>query len=146
MYIVSACLAGVNCRYNGSNTGHEEIKRLVEEGKAIPLCPEVMAGLPTPRKCSEMVTIDGEGRVLTEDGEDITVAFQEGARKTWEIARLLDVTKAILQTRSPSCGYGRIYDGTFTGQLVKGKGITASLLEEKGIRIYTEDNFQEEEW
>ncbi len=146
MYLVSACLAGINCRYNGSNSGHEAIKKLVEDGKAIPVCPEVLAGLPTPRKSCEMVMVDGEKKILTDDGEDITEAFIKGAEKTWKIAEILDVERAILQTRSPSCGYGIVYDGTFTGNLVEGNGFTAALLEEKGIKVYTENNFQEEDW
>lgn len=86
-------------------------------------------------------------KILTDDGEDITEAFIKGAEKTWKIAEILDVERAILQTRSPSCGYGIVYDGTFTGNLVEGNGFTAALLEEKkGIKVYTENNFQEEDW
>lgn len=146
MYLVSSCLAGINCRYNGSNSVDEDIKKLVEEGKAIPVCPEVFSGLKIPRQCCEIVICNGEKKVLTEDGKDLTKEFLEGAKKTLDIAKILNVEKAILQSRSPSCGYGTIYDGTFTGNLIEGYGFTAKLLEKEGIKIYTENNFKEEKW
>lgn len=146
MVLVSACLAGINCRYNGSNSGHQQIKQLVEDGKAIPVCPEVLAGLTIPRKCCEMIKVDGKIRILTEDGEDLTDAFIKGAEKTWEMAKVLEIERAILQTRSPSCGYGIVYDGTFSGHLIEGNGFTAALLAQKGIQVYTELNFEDVTW
>ncbi|TAJ14134.1 DUF523 domain-containing protein [Marinilabiliaceae bacterium JC017] len=144
LILVSACLAGVNCRYNGGNSKIEEIAQLVNSGKAIPVCPEVLGGLETPRACSEII-LDQEGlKVMSNQGEDLTHAFKEGARKTLEVVKALDINTAILQSRSPSCGFGKIYDGTFTGKMKKGNGFTAELLSQHGIEIYTDENFGEE--
>lgn len=144
LILVSACLAGVNCRYNGGNSKIEEIAQMVHSGKAIAVCPEVLGGLETPRACSEIIS-DREGlKVVSDQGANITHAFKEGARKTLELVKVLDINTAILQSRSPSCGFGKIYDGTFTGQLKKGNGFTAELLAQHGIEIYTDENFGEE--
>ena len=137
MYLVSACLLGVNCRYNGSGTREEALEKLFRRGEVLPLCPEVLGGLPTPRECCEIQVFQGEPRVLGRSGEDYTGAFREGARKTLEICRICGITQAILQPRSPSCGCGTIYDGTFSGSLVVGMGITAALLQKEGIRVHS---------
>lgn len=139
MYLVSACLAGVNCRYNGSNSTDPFIEKLVKEGKAIAICPEQLAGLPTPRACCEIV-IDNNGtkKIMSKDGQDFTKEFIDGAEKTLAIAKIINAEKAILQSRSPSCGYSLIYDGTFSGNLKEGIGFTAELLVENGIKVYTE--------
>lgn len=139
MYLVSACLAGVNCRYNGTNSVDPFIEKLVKEGKALPVCPEQLAGLPTPRACCEIV-IDhiGTRKILTKDGQDFTKEFLEGAEKTLAIAKIINAKKAVLQSRSPSCGYSLIYDGTFSGNLKEGIGFTAELLVQNGIKVYTE--------
>lgn len=139
MYLVSACLAGINCRYNGGHTAMKEIVALVKEGQAIPICPEVIGGLPTPRPCAEMTEV---GNVVNSEGEDVTPYFKKGAEKTLEIAKILGITEAILKSRSPSCGYGQVYDGSFAGQLKAGNGITAELLSKHGIKLYTEETFQ----
>ncbi|MCY6355386.1 DUF523 domain-containing protein [Clostridium sp. ZS2-4] len=141
MYLVSACLAGVNCRYNGENSAHETICELVKQGKAIPICPEQLAGLPTPRACCEII-IDKSGnkKIVSKDGQDFTKKFIEGSEKTLEIAKIIGVEKAILQSRSPSCGYGSIYDGTFSGELKEGTGFTAELLTKNGIEVYIEND------
>lgn len=140
MYLVSSCLAGVNCRYNGSNTENKIIVELVKRGLAIPVCPEQLGGLPTPRACCEIVISEnGEMKIISQDGQDVTKEYIEGARKTLEIAKVIGIKKAILQSRSPSCGCGMIYDGSFQGKLKKGNGVTAELLLSNGIDVITEN-------
>ncbi|TCK93233.1 uncharacterized protein YbbK (DUF523 family) [Natranaerovirga hydrolytica] len=141
MYLVSACLAGINCRYNGSHTKNDYVLKLVKEGKAIPICPEVIAGLKTPRTPCEIV-IDGHNnkKVVDKEGNDFTKEFYDGAYKTLEVAKTLNVKEVILQSKSPSCGYGWIYDGTFTNNLIKSNGLTAQLLLDNGIKVFTEKN------
>lgn len=137
MYLVSACLAGINCKYSGSNNEDKMIVDLVKQGKAIPICPEQLGGLPTPRPSCEIVIQDGVMKVLTKEGQDCTGEFTEGAEKTLAIAQIIGADIAILQPRSPSCGCGQIYDGTFTGRLIEGDGLTAELLMENGIKVYS---------
>ena len=141
MYIISACLAGVNCKYNGENNKNNKILKLVQEGKAILVCPEQLGGLSTPRLPSEIVVKDGKKKVLANDGTDVTENFLKGADETLKIAKMVGISKAILKARSPSCGYGEIYDGTFSGTTKRGNGITAELLKENGIKLYTEEEF-----
>ncbi len=141
MYIVSACLAGVNCRYDGRSNKNEKVLNLVKEGKAIIVCPEVLGGLLTPRVPCEIVIKDGEIRVVNKDGKDCTKEFKLGAEKTLEIAKIVGADKAILKAKSPSCGKGRIYDGTFSNKLICGNGITANLLMNNGIQVNTEEDF-----
>ena len=117
MILVSACLAGCNCRYNGKNNNIDYIQELVKENKAITVCPEVLGGLTTPRQPAEIQVINGELNVINKVGEDVTNEFLKGAEKTLEIARDLMPSKIILKSISPSCGFGYIYDGTFTGTL-----------------------------
>jgi len=142
--MVSSCLAGINCRYDGGNNRVEEIAKMVAEGKAIPVCPEVFGGLPIPRGCCEIVVDEkGERRIKTKDGNDYTKEFEDGARKTLEIARVLDIDTAILQQRSPSCGYGKIYDGSFSGKLIEGNGFATDLFSANGIKVYNDQNYKE---
>ncbi|MEG0152878.1 MAG: DUF523 domain-containing protein [Niameybacter sp.] len=139
MYIVSACLAGVKCRYDGRDNTCEKVVKLVEEGKAISVCPEVFGELPIPRKPCEIVKdADGLEKVLSETGEEYTSEFIIGAEKTLEIARVLNAQVAILKAKSPSCGCGKIYDGNFNGTLVDGDGLTTRLLKKNNIKVYTE--------
>ena len=141
MYLVSSCLAGVNCRYNGSNSENKFILQLVKEGKAIALCPEQLAGLPTPRpSCEIIIDESGNKKVVSKDGQDFTKEFTEGAEKTLAIAKITGIKKAILQSKSPSCGYGFIYDGNFSGNLIKGNGLTTEILINNGIKVYTEND------
>jgi len=143
MYIVSACLVGVNCKYSGGHNLDPRIKKLVEEGKAIPVCPEQLGGLATPRPPAEIKDGDGssvlkgEARVINADGRDVTETFIKGARETLKLAQLVKADKAILKAKSPSCGCGVIYDGTFTGKLIKGNGVAAQLLLDNGIAVET---------
>lgn len=132
MYLVSACLAGFRCRYDGKITVDETIAELVREGKALPVCPEMLGGLPCPRIPCERVP---DGRVMAFDGTDKTEAFASGAAEVLRLARLYGCDKAILKARSPSCGKGKIYDGTFSGKLTDGDGVTAELLEHNGISV-----------
>lgn len=139
VYLISSCLVGINCKYNGSNTCNEKLHTLMLSGQAIPVCPEVLGGLSIPREPCEIV---GE-KVAGKSGQDYTRQFQDGADKTLQICRTLGISIAILQSRSPSCGYGKIYDGTFSGSFVEGNGITADLLSKNGILVYTESNWNE---
>ena len=142
MYIVSACLAGVKCRYDGKDNTNEEVKALLEQGKAVLVCPEVFGGLPIPRKPCEIVKDEeGEESVISVEGVDCTEAFKIGAQKTLEMAKILGAKEAILKAKSPSCGCGKIYDGHFNRTLIEGDGLTAKLLKENGIKVYTEEDF-----
>ncbi len=136
MIIVSACLAGQPCRYDGNSNEMPWVKALVNKGKAHLVCPEQLGGLPTPRKPCE---ITNNLRIKSIDGEDYTTHFQDGAQKTLQIAKAIGATKAILKGKSPSCGRGRIYSGNFDKVLVDGNGLTAEILMGEGITVYNED-------
>lgn len=129
--LVSACLLGIDCKYNGKNNKNEQVLELLKDYDLIPVCPEIMGGLKTPRTPAEIK----ENKVITKDGKNVTKQYQKGAEETLKIAKLYNCQTAILKEKSPSCGCGRVYDGTFTGTLVDGDGITARLLKEHGIRI-----------
>ena len=131
MMIVSACLAGFPCRYDGKAKPCAEAVELVRAGKAIPVCPEQLGGLPTPRPPCEIRS----GRVIDTSGADRTESFHRGAQAVLTLAQTYGATQALLQNRSPSCGTGRIYDGTFSKTLTAGDGITARLLKENGIQV-----------
>jgi uncharacterized protein YbbK (DUF523 family) len=137
MIIVSACLAGYRCRYDGKIVPDEEIVALMKRGEAIPVCPEMMGGLPCPRVPAER-TADGT-RVIAKDGRDLTDAYRRGAEETLRMARLYGCDRAVLKARSPSCGYGQIYDGSFSGTLREGSGVAAELLAENGITVTLKD-------
>jgi uncharacterized protein YbbK (DUF523 family) len=145
MLLVSACLAGINCRYSGNSCEDPAIAELVRQGKAIAICPEMMGGLGTPRPSCEIINVPDKGhRVISRDGRDFTAEFNKGAKKTLAVAKAIDCSKAILKSRSPSCGFGLIYDGSFTGKLVSGNGIAADLLVSHGIKVYTENDFHQD--
>ena len=137
-YIVSACLAGINCRYDGKSKENEIVNKLIEEGRAIPMCPEQLGGLPTPRVPSECKKEETEIKVYSKEGKDVTENFYRGAEQVLEFAKKHNIKKAILQQKSPSCGT-RTYDGSFTGTLADYSGITAKLLMENGIEIISSD-------
>lgn len=137
MILVSACLCGVNCKYNGENNLNEEMLELLKKGEALLICPEQMGGLETPRRPSEIRIINGETKVFMDDGRDVTDNYKKGAEEVLRLAKELNINKAILRKKSPSCGCGEIYDGTFTGTLTKGNGITAALLLDNGIEVET---------
>ena len=129
--LVSACLLGINCRYNGSAKTTDRVLALRERHTLIPFCPETYGGLPTPREPSEI----REGRVYSKSGADVTGEFELGALEALKAARLLGCTLAILQDKSPSCGVGVVHNGLFDGGLVEGDGVAAMLLREGGIRV-----------
>lgn len=132
--LVSACLLGVHCRYDGKGVMQEELERLSKKHNLIPVCPEIYGGLATPRNPAER---RGE-RIITKDGEDVTEQYTRGAEEILRLCKFYDCHYAILKERSPSCGYGRIYDGTFSGTLTEGNGVTAQLLAEHGVVILGE--------
>lgn len=131
MVAVSKCLLGINCKYNGGSNYNEKLMNYLKDKDFLAICPEVSGGLSTPRISCEIV---GE-RIINKEGKDCTKEYYCGAEKALKLCKACGVTEAILQTRSPSCGSGIIYDGTFTGNKVKGDGITAKLLKENGIRV-----------
>ena len=137
--LISACLLGRNCKYNGGNNYTPLAERLKARYDLVPVCPEVLGGLPIPHEPSERV---GD-RVLSRLGEDVTAAFRLGAEKTLEIARRRGARLAVLKERSPSCGWGAVYDGTFTGTVVPGNGVAAELLARGGVSIYGESRIRE---
>lgn len=143
MILISACLAGVNCKYSGDNNYNEKVANLLKRGDAILICPEQMGGLPTPRLGAEIVEKDGKRYVYMKDGTDVTEQFERGANEVLEIAKKINATKAILKSRSPSCGVDIIYDGTFTKTKIDGDGVTAKLLRENGIEVISSDDFIE---
>jgi len=139
MYIISACLLGVNCKYDGGNNESSHVVDFVKDHSYAPVCPEESM-LPAPRPPAEITC----GRAVDKTGKDITKELIEGAMKSWEQAQNAadgfkeQIEGAILKANSPSCGSGKIYDGTFTGNLVDGDGFFAGLLKEKGIKVTTE--------
>lgn len=137
--LISACLVGENVKYNGKNNFHETAKKLVDDGLAVSVCPEVLGGLSIPRVPSEII---GDN-VFTENGDDVTNEFMSGAQKTLEIALKHECDLAILQSRSPSCGSKVIYDGSFSRKLIEGQGVTTKLLREHGIRVVTLEEYIE---
>lgn len=137
--LVSACLLGVPCRYDGQSKAHPLARALCEKHHVVPVCGEIFGGLPTPRPPAE---IQGD-RVVTRDGRDVTEAYRRGAEAVLELARLTGAQAAVLKERSPSCGSGEIYDGTFTGTVVEGWGVTAELLRREGIPVLGESRMGE---
>ena len=129
--MVSACLLGENCKYNGGNNYSEKAAQFLRGHEIIPVCPEVLGGLPTPRVPAEIV----DGVVRTKDGREVDGEFRQGAALALEIARREGAEVAVLQPRSPSCGVRQVYDGTFSGRKVEGMGVFARLLAEEGFRV-----------
>lgn len=134
--IVSACMAGINCKYDGLNNKSHKIMKLLDDDKIVLICPEELGGMSTPRIASEIVN----DKVLSKNGVDVTNEFNKGAIEALKIAKSVNADTAILQQRSPSCGSMQIYDGSFTDKLVVGKGITTRLFEENGIKVLTIDD------
>ncbi len=138
--LVSHCFLGEPCRYDGASRLDRQIIELHRAGhNLIPVCPELLGGLDVPRAPAE---IQADGRVLTEDGEDVTTAYRAGAERVLEIARENNCTVAILKARSPSCGSGEIYDGTFRHTLRSGWGVTARLLADAGLTVMSEETLE----
>lgn len=141
--LVSACLLGVNCKYSGGSNKNEKLMEYIKAAAFIPVCPEQLGGLTTPRLPAEIIEAADKTKVVNSEGKDVTLQFETGAEETLKIAKLYDCKYAILKEKSPSCGSIHIYDGSFQGKLKEGKGITAALLEKNGIKVYNEDNFEE---
>ena len=132
--LVSACLLGINCKYDGTNNKNDKVLEYLKDKEVIPICPEIMGGLSTPRVPSEIK----DNKVITKDNVDVTDNFLKGANEVLYLAKLLNVKKALLKAKSPSCGIGEIYDGTFTHTKIEGDGITTRLLKENNIEVITE--------
>ena len=139
-YLMSACLCGFHCRYDGNEKQNDRCKALYEKGKAVLICPEVMGGLTTPRLPSEL----HGNQVVQNNGVDVSEQFHRGAKQALQIAKSLQITKAILKDGSPSCGSSIIYDGSFTGQTIAGEGVCAKLLREHGIQVINENEVPSE--
>ncbi|MBQ3171087.1 MAG: DUF523 domain-containing protein [Mailhella sp.] len=136
-FVVSACLAGLHCRYDGRTNHKPEVAELVASGLAVPVCPEELGGLPTPRDPSER----RGSAVVSCAGRDVSAEFAAGAEAALYIAEEYGCSAAILKARSPSCGCGRIYDGTFSRTLIPGNGLFADLLLKKGFEVFTEETW-----
>lgn len=144
MILVSACLLGINCKYNGDNNKDLKVLEYLKDKEFIIVCPEQLGGMSTPRDPSEIIRLDGdavingETSVITNKRLDVTKKFKLGANETLKIAKLYNCTEAILKEGSPSCGSNYIYDGTFTGKKRDGIGVTTSLLKQNGIKVISE--------
>jgi len=140
MFIVSACLVGINCKYNGDNNTQESIIEYLKDKNYVPICPEQLGGLTTPRNPVEII---GD-QFLDNEGTDYTKQFEKGAKESLKIVKLMKtIDGIILKEGSPSCGVNKIYDGTFTNQKIKGTGCTAKLLKEEGYTVFSEKELLE---
>ena len=137
--VVSACLLGRNCKYNGKNNRNERVLSAIEGHNILPVCPEVTGGLPTPRKPSEL----RNGCAVNNAGEDVDRFFKGGVKKTMEVLKGISIDCAVLQSRSPSCGVKQIYDGTFTKTLIDGRGLFAQALADTGVRLIDAEDVPE---
>lgn len=135
--IVSACLLGVECNHRGSASSSPRVGELAREHRLIPVCPETVGGLPTPRPAAE---IQSDGHVRTRDGIDVTAAFERGADQAVALAVATGAERAVLKSRSPSCGCHEIHDGTFGGALVSGEGVTAKALRAAGLEVCADED------
>ena len=135
IYLVSACLCGEPCRYDGGCTPDKRVLELMEAGLVLPFCPEAEIG--TPREPCERTS---DGRIVSRSGKDFTQAFQKGAEKALELCRMYEIKKAVLKERSPSCGVHKVYDGSFSGKQIPGMGLTARLLSQNGIDVKSEED------
>ncbi|MCL6705030.1 DUF523 domain-containing protein [Pseudomonas sp. T1.Ur] len=143
--LVSRCLLGHRVRYDGGASGpFDQLQQWLDEGRIVPLCPEVAGGLPTPRAAAEIPggqgaqVLDGDATVITTDGEDVTVQFLSGAHQALDLVREHGIRIAVLKANSPSCGNLLTYDGTFSGVKVPGEGVTAALLRRNGVQVFSE--------
>lgn len=137
--LVSACLLGVCCKYSGGHNACQAVQDLARTHCLIPVCPEQLGGLPTPR-----VPAERQGELVKDrDGRDVTACFSRGAEQAALLAVQLEVPCAVLKSRSPSCGVGRIYDGSFTGRLIPGSGVTAQKLAASGLPVFSEEELDD---
>ena len=144
--LMSACLCGVECRLDGRHGLRPQVVALRDRFRLVPVCPEQLGGLPTPRPAAEVSggagaeVLRGEARVLAGNGEDVTEAFVRGARQVVAIAALVGAAGAVLKARSPSCGVGEVYDGTFSHTVREGSGVAAAALRNLGLAVWTEED------
>lgn len=136
MKLCSACLLGVKCRYDGKSKPNAKVIALSKKETLIPVCPEILGGLPTPREITELK----KNKAITKSGKDVTENLNRGAKEVLGLAQSLNIKEAILKQRSPSCGCGQIYDGTFSSNVVKGNGITTVLLKKNKVRVISEED------
>jgi len=136
MKICSACLLGIKCRYDGRGKPNKKVIDSSQEDILIPVCPEQLGGLLTPRESAERI---GK-KIFTKSGKDVTRSFRKGAERALKIAQIFNIREAILKQGSPSCGCGMIYDGSFSRKLIKGDGIMTELFRNNGIKIISEEN------
>ena len=145
--LISGCSAGLPVSHDGRGRLKEKVRALITSGAGVAVCPEQLGGMSTPRETCEISggdghgVLDGTARVVTRSGRDVTEEFLEGARRALELARRHGCRKAVLKARSPSCGKGSIYDGSFSGGLKTGDGVTAALLSREGIEVVTDEEF-----
>lgn len=150
MIIVSACLAGLEVRYNGTDCLNHKIRKLVEENKAITICPELLGGFPTPREPAEIIggdgedVLDGKAQVVDKQGKNVTELYIKGAYTSLNIAKDMNATLVVLKENSPSCGTSMIYNGEFIGKKIDGNGVTAALLKRNKIKVISEEQFVED--
>ena len=135
--LISACLIGLNCKYNSGNNENKKLVELMQRKDLIPICPEQLGELKTPRTAAERKC----DKVVTKDDINVTEQYQKGAEEVLNLAKRLHIKKAILKSRSPSCGIGTIYDGTFTNTLTNRDGVTAELLRENNIEVISSDKY-----
>ena len=144
MKLCSACLLGVKCRYDGKSNLNEKVLAISRNEPIIPVCPEQLGGQPTPRPSAEirngtgMDVLEGRASVVEQDGTDVTGHFVAGAQEVLKLAKLFNVNEAILAHKSPSCGCGQTYDGSFSRKLIPGDGVTAALLKSNGIKVISD--------
>jgi len=136
MKLCSACLLGINCRYNGETKSNQKIIKLAENEILIPVCPEQLGGLATPREPAEQK----DNKVFTKSGKNVTNIFENGAKEVLKIAKLFNIRETILKQRSPSCGCDQIYNGNFDGTVINGDGVCTKLLKENGIKVISEED------
>lgn len=150
MILVSACLCGLNCKYSGGNNETEWVKKLYDTGRTVLACPECLGNMEIPRPPHEIQggngadVLSGKARVISKDKiTDSTDKFIKGAELTLNIAKKNNVKLAILKAKSPSCGFGKIYDGSFSGKTIDGNGVACQLLIDNGIKVITEEDYEE---
>ncbi|MNJ45902.1 hypothetical protein D3C77_410150 [compost metagenome] len=146
--LVSSCLAGMKVRYNGSDSLHDTIASWIQQGVAIPVCPELLGGFSTPREPAEIIggtgedVIAGTARVVSKSGQDVTEMYMDGAKQVLEMTQNLGITMVVLKEYSPSCGSQMIYDGTFGNHKIAGEGVTTALLRQAGIKVISESQLE----
>ncbi|WP_144554534.1 DUF523 domain-containing protein [Bacillus sp. X1(2014)] len=149
MILVSSCLAGLEVRYNGTHSLNIKIRKLVEENKAITICPELLGGFSTPRAPAEIIggngedVLDGKAKVMDQTGKDVTQLYLNGAYAALEKAKEINATIVVLKENSPSCGSSMIYNGKFIGKKIEGMGVTSALLKRNGFKVISEEQFAE---